>query len=222
MSLYIIGCGGVGSWLAPSLCMLAGRDNIVLVDGDNLEEKNLNRQLFSPQAIGHNKAWALAQVYNCSFEPVYYSSGSIEVNKYDWLIGCVDNHPARAAILSTCDSVGCRAIIAANETHSAEAYFYQPDWRGCPLDPRVYYRDILQDTAGDPLAANSGCTGLAQVERPQLASANFMAAALAQQLYIVWGQEASKLEPETLDHLPYRLRSNLTRLESFKVKEAHQ
>ena len=57
---YIIGCGGVGSWLAPSLCLLRSPQEVILVDGDTLETKNLNRQLFTPEQVGSNKAEALA------------------------------------------------------------------------------------------------------------------------------------------------------------------
>ncbi len=41
--IYIIGCGGVGSWLASAVARLENPNHLVLVDGDDLEEKNLDR-----------------------------------------------------------------------------------------------------------------------------------------------------------------------------------
>jgi len=217
---YLIGAGGVGSWLAPSLCLLTGQDNVTLIDGDELEEKNLNRQLFTRQHLRQNKATALSRLYNCHAIPAWYSMGRFHIEPEDVLMVCADNHPARLAALNECDARGCRAIVAANETHSSEAYYYQRSWRGTKLDPRVYYPDILSVREGDPLAAAIGCTGEAQEQNPQLVSANFSAAALAQNLFVVWIMEAPKFEQDTLPFLPHRLVSNLTKLESFRVKDS--
>lgn len=221
MSTFIVGSGGVGSWLAPSLCMLIGSKNVVLVDGDTLEEGNLNRQLFTRQHLGRNKAEALAGLYGCKAIPEYYNMGRFRVTEDDWLVMCVDNHPARNAALNESDARGCRVICAANETHSAEAYYYNRGWREGVLDPRVYYPEITTNREGDPLARAIGCTGEAQEANRQLVSANFSAAALAQHLFVVWAMEAPKLNSETLPSLPYKLVQNLTKLESFRVKDAH-
>ena len=219
---YIIGSGGVGSWLAPSLCLLCGNKNVTLIDGDRLEEGNLNRQLFTRQHIGQNKAVALSRLYGCAAIPERYAMGRFRITELDLLMVCVDNHPARNAALNECDARGCRAIIAANETHSSEAYYYQREWQGSPLDPRVYYPDITQNRDGDPLAAGIGCTGQAQEQNRQLVSANFSAASLAQHLFVVWEMEAPKLNRETLASLPYKIVSNLTKVESFRVKDAER
>lgn len=215
--IYVIGCGGVGSWLAPSLCLLAGPNRIILVDGDRLEEKNLNRQLFNREDIGATKAQALALRYHCQYRDEYYSPGIIEHSMTDWLICVVDNHIARKDVLAACDTYGCQAIFAANETHSAEAYYYHVEFRGTKVDPRVYYPEILTDVSNNPLAARSGCTGEAQVQNRQLVSANFMAAALAQQLYVVWGMEFPTLEASIKPRLPFKLVSNLTKLETHRI-----
>lgn len=213
---YIIGCGGIGSWLAPSLCLLAGNDNVTLVDGDRLEEKNLNRQLFTEDDTGKFKADALCERYHCHGVPSYYSFGAIQHQSTDWLFVCVDNNPGRLAALRACDHFGCRAILAANETTSSEAYFYGPKWKDTQLDPRVYYPEILTDHANDPQRPG-GCTGEAQRQNPQLVSANFAAAALAQSLYVLWGMRGSHITRETLPMMPYMYRSNISRMESITI-----
>lgn len=217
---YIIGAGGVGSWLCPSLCLLQSPKQVTLVDGDRLEDKNLNRQLFGKGDIGKNKATALASRYGCAAYPHYYSQHLLDHGSGDVLLGCVDNHPARRDILAMCDYAGCRAIIAGNETHSSEAFYYQPDWKDSPLDPRAYYPEILTDTAGDPRGRQAGCTGQAQRDNPQLVSANAMAASLAQHLIVLWIMEAPKLDRETIPSLPFHLKVNLSRLESIRVMDA--
>lgn len=217
--IIIIGCGGVGSWLAPALCLLTKPKNILLIDGDRLEKKNLNRQLFSDDDIGENKAEALARRYGCGAIPEWYSEGMISHGEGDWLIGAVDNHPARRSILLSCDRNGCRAIFGANETHSSEAYFYHPGWKDGPLDPRTYYPEIESVRTGDPRAAAIGCTGEAQRQNRQLVTANFMAAGLIAHLYVLWGMEAIKFDQEALRHLPFKLVNNLTRMESMRVNQ---
>ena len=66
---YIIGCGGVGSAIVPSFCLLRTPDEVTLIDGDTIERKNLNRQMFDAGQIGMNKARALAGRYGCHFLP---------------------------------------------------------------------------------------------------------------------------------------------------------
>lgn len=216
MSVFIIGCGGVGSWLAPSLALLVGKDNVVLVDGDKLETKNLNRQLFSSRMVGANKADALGKLYGCRAVPEWYTLGSIDHNQNDWIICVVDNNPARVAALQACDLFGCRAILAANETHSAEAYIYLPNWKGTDRDPRKYYPELLTVKDGDPVTRGSGCTGKAQAENVQLVSANFMAAALAQHMFVLWAMEVPKSDEDISDVIPYQFRANLSKLENIK------
>lgn len=218
---YVIGCGGIGSWIAPSLCLLVGSKNVYLVDGDILEEKNLNRQLFDPSFIGKSKSSALHARYGCPFIEQYYSFGSIPHSSDDWLFVCADNHPARLAALRACDHFGCKAIIAANETSSSEAYFYTPKWKDTLLDPRVYYPEILTDHANDPQRPG-GCTGEAQKQNPQLVSANFAAAALAQNLYVLWGMKSASITRESLPRMPFHYRSNISRLEHIEVGEKHK
>jgi hypothetical protein len=216
---YIIGCGGVGSWLAPSLCLLRSPQEIILVDGDTLEQKNLNRQLFTPEQVGSNKAEALAEKYGCQAIAEFYGTGSIEHDPSDWIFCCVDNNPARMAVLHSCDQYGCQAIFAANESTSSEAYYYRRAWKETPLDPRVYYPSMATDRSGDPRRASAGCTGEAQRLNRQLVSANVSAAALAQNLFVLWGIKASELSKETMPSLPFKFVANLSRLESHRIKD---
>ena len=148
--------------------------------------------------------------------PEWFGRGKIRHLRNDWLICLVDNHRTRLETLEVCDEYGCQAILAANETHSSEAYYYQRAWKGTPRDPRVYYPEINTDTSGDPRAKAIGCTGEAQESNPQLVSANLMAAALAEHLFVLWRLKAPRLDKETVAQLPYRLAANMTKLETYK------
>lgn len=218
MSVFIVGCGGVGSHLAGPLCQLIGREQVVLVDGDTIEKKNLNRQCFSSADIGKKKSDALAERYGCGSIPDWFSFGDRPYDEHDCIACVVDNHPARAAVLQTCDYNRCRAIFGANETHSSESYYYHPSWLNTNLDPRVYIPEILTNVLGDPRAASIGCTGEVQEQNRQLVSANVMAASLVLHMFVVWEMEARKLPQEAREHLPHRLIQNLSRNESFKAQ----
>ena len=60
-SVAVIGCGGVGSWVALYLFM-AGVERIDLFDGDSVDGTNLNRLPVPASAIGQPKPEALAEV----------------------------------------------------------------------------------------------------------------------------------------------------------------
>jgi molybdopterin/thiamine biosynthesis adenylyltransferase len=218
-NIYIIGAGGVGSWLVPSLVRLTSAAQITVIDMDTLEEKNLDRQLFKPADIGKSKAEALAELYHTHARAEWFSEGALEFDEQDWLLVCVDNHRARAAALAECDRWGCKSIFGANETHSAEAYYYDREWRDGPLDPRIYFPDILTDLSGDPRARGIGCTGEAQQENRQLVTSNMLAAGLMGHLFALWHLHAPTVKTKTIPSLPYRLVANRTRLETHLIKD---
>lgn len=215
---YIIGCGGVGSAIVPSFCLLKSPADITLIDGDTIERKNLNRQMFDAGQIGKNKAQALAGKFGCHALPEWFARGKLRLYRNDWLLCLVDNHRTRLEAIEVCDEHGCQAIFAANEMHSAEAYYYRRAWRGTPRDPRVYYPELLTDRSGDPRAAAIGCTGEVQENNRQLVSANLMAAALAEHLFVLWHLKAPRMDRETVERLPHKFAANLSRLETYTLK----
>ena len=143
-------------------------------------------------------------------------AGKIRHYRNDWLICLVDNHRTRLETLEVCDEHGCQAIFAANEMHSSEAYYYRRQWQGTPRDPRVYYPEMNTDRSGDPRAASIGCTGEAQANNRQLVSANLMAAALAEHLFVLWHMKAPRMDKETVALLPTSSRPTSAKLETYK------
>ena len=57
----VIGCGGVGFWLALSLAMMGVQD-FILIDGQTIDNSNLNRLPVPQTWLGRNKAVALRKL----------------------------------------------------------------------------------------------------------------------------------------------------------------
>lgn len=110
----VIGAGGTGGYLIPNLGRMVGIKNkegaehtVTIVDADNVEEKNLLRQNFSPNDIAKNKAEVMATRYGRAFgETFYYLAEYIETaeqvkqlikqeKKTTVIIDCVDNNKTR-------------------------------------------------------------------------------------------------------------------------------
>lgn len=113
--IVVVGAGGTGGYAFPNLCRLAydlnqkGERDIILtlVDGDVIEEKNVNRQNFFIPDIGKKKAELLASRHSKlfgmeitsvdayiedeeSFKEVCFVPGYFTI-----LVGCVDNNRTR-------------------------------------------------------------------------------------------------------------------------------
>lgn len=123
-TVVIFGCGGTGSRLIPAIAQLMSTlttlimPEMVLVDFDEVEEKNLSRQNFAKPDIGKNKAQALAARYSKAYDlkitPITLAAGTSEYqealemfNLHDRLRGpalyvmAVDSASARRAILKS-------------------------------------------------------------------------------------------------------------------------
>ena len=120
LSLALVGCGGTGSWLAPTIVrtarLLIEKFNkavrVVFVDPDVVEPKNCYRQNFAEFEVGLNKAEALAMRYGLAWGvDVLALSKPFNADQDNTLseerqthyslsivIGCVDNPLARAEI----------------------------------------------------------------------------------------------------------------------------
>ena len=62
--IILVGCGGIGSVLAE-LLVRGGFSDLILLDGDVVDESNLQRQIFCSQSVGKNKALALLKRLLC-------------------------------------------------------------------------------------------------------------------------------------------------------------
>jgi len=118
--IFLVGCGGTGSYVAPQLARLnylmglvgVSRKRIIFIDGDSVEEKNISRQNFIKSDVGKNKAQVLAKRYSFAFQNEIHSYLKYLESEEDFLriikssgrpsypliIGCVDNNKTRHVI----------------------------------------------------------------------------------------------------------------------------
>lgn len=222
-NIFVIGCGGVASYLLPCLLKLTKeKSQVVLVDADILEHRNLDRQLFRADQIGQTKAKALSEVVGSPrcirVVPSFFTPGSLDIPEGSLLLGCADNHAARKAILEAVDDRSGRAIIGGNEYTDADAYYYDFTLRDSPLDPRQYFPEINTDKSGDPTRPQS-CQGEAQVASPQLALANMSAANHMLWLFWFYFAEIHRMPDESKPYWPVRHYNTFTRMGSELIRD---
>ena len=198
---------------------------VVLCDGDTVEARNLDRQLFTVDDIGVNKATALTQrlrreYWELATDTQWFSEATpLDVNPL--LFACVDNHPARRAVLARADALHGSAIIVANDYTDASAEYYDYGWRGTALDPRVRWPEILTDQSNDPTRPQS-CTGPVADTTPQLAMANMQSAALALGLFwfhFVEKYQKNYVSMEFQPHWPVIHRSGSASMSTQRVRD---
>jgi PRTRC genetic system ThiF family protein len=116
--LVLVGCGGTGSFLAGHIArLLTGSvigetiEDVLLIDGDSVESKNVGRQLFSKRDIGMNKAEVLANRYNQAFGlDIYWCPEFLTRENFSEIIPDSNrNHPV--LILGCLDTTATRKII---------------------------------------------------------------------------------------------------------------
>ena len=126
-ALWLIGCGGSGSWLAPAVARTARQlkergvtVQVTFVDKDIIEPITVARQNFCDAEIDSNKALALAARFSQAWGleiralPDWFQAGTAlgcSSRAYrrgadlTVLIGCVDNAAGRKAIHAKLDQV---------------------------------------------------------------------------------------------------------------------
>ncbi len=185
--IVLIGLGGIGSQLLPSLVRYLGhrpepRPLLVLVDGDAYEPANRSRQLFPDDALGTNKAEALARVFRGSglalaaiAENVRSDNVGQIVREDDVCLLAVDNHPTRALVdRHIAELIDVTLISGGNdETDGNVQLVRRRD--GWSMDGHLteIHPEIGMATEEEP--RDGGCQVMA-AERPQLLVTNLMVA----------------------------------------------
>jgi len=214
--VLIIGAGGVTSYLLPVFLKTFRETEVVLMDGDKLEARNLDRQLFSHSLVGTNKAQAL--IYMQEDAPITgiskFFTGECHGHQFDAVICCADNHEARKNALQFADDRRIPCFIGGNEYFDSQAMFYDSSMVNSPADPRVKFPEILTDKTGSP----TSCQGVEQESSPQLAIANHTCASFILQLLWVHIVKKPDMGEEYRSCLPVEHHSCLTRNESVATE----
>lgn len=197
VKIVMLGAGGTGGHIAPHLYrLLHALDRsveVIIADGDIVEEKNLVRQNFISCDLGRNKAQVLAERYASAFGmEIQYIPDFIETEdrllkllkpRFSYcasetltiLIGAVDNNKSRQL---------CHKVFNKSENliyiDSGNGEFTGQVVCGVRRKGKTYYKpvgevypDILEDT--DKFPTELSCAE-ASVSAPQSIAANIMAA----------------------------------------------
>lgn len=145
----VIGLGGVGSFAAEALAR-SGVGTLVLIDGDQVDVSNLNRQLIATQStLGRQKATVTAErlselIPGTTLIPIdKMLSGTEEelreiLLSADYVVDCIDSVPVKLALIETCIRHGVRIVSAMG--------------LGRRFDPGKVREGDLSETHNDPLA----------------------------------------------------------------------
>lgn len=175
--LVLVGAGGTGSWVAPQMARLAravtdtGRQaELVIIDHDRVETKNVGRSNFAYCEVGRYKAETLAARLAAAwgvrvgfavekFEPQLLEERETAASTPTThvVVGCVDNGTARRRLAEVLDPE--KTPIARH-------------WSGAGRVPSVYYLDC-GNFARDGGQVLLSTTNHAEMMRGSLAHAPF-------------------------------------------------
>jgi PRTRC genetic system ThiF family protein len=205
--ISILGCGGTGAYVVGHLSRLISvlprneyqTFNLTLIDGDKVEQKNLERQHFIHKDLGLNKAEVLATRYAAAFGiqikviPSYLEKPlALTEHNPDLLISCVDNNASRRVIdkwfLSQhCGDRGRFWIDAGNEESSGQVIcgYMPPSYIYYSIKPNsIFSMPIVTEVYGNILESKKdkfnselSCAELAAVA-PQNMMTNITAATI--------------------------------------------
>jgi len=192
VNLALIGCGGTGSWLAPTVARV-GRllmekfdkeVNIVFCDPDRVEEKNIYRQNFCAAEIGENKAETLAYRYGLAWgreiqaSPQAFARDIFRASYRSTtvLIGCVDTPEARRSIakagqwwLDCGNHKNSGQVLLGNGKERPDDPFSLPGYCSWLPSPALQRPELLVDEPTGPVsAANLSCADLALLDSQSL------------------------------------------------------
>jgi molybdopterin/thiamine biosynthesis adenylyltransferase len=118
----VIGCGGLGGYIAEQLARL-GVGRLILVDGDKIEESNLNRQLFAlEENIALLKVEAAknrlqkvnssvrVDVFPCWFD---LQTGKELIQEADLVCDALDNGKTRIELEQACHELNLPLVVSA-------------------------------------------------------------------------------------------------------------
>jgi len=149
--------------------------DVTIYDGDDYEEKNITRQIYSADSIGDNKATTLANIFNGGNKTVTAVPKMVRGNEdldTDLIFCCVDNNDARQQAANLANKHDVPLIICGNEEWEPMAWLYLPEYAYTNKDP--YIRWKLNEL---PEGRQETCAGVEIIEENvQMPAANYCAA----------------------------------------------
>jgi len=183
----VIGIGGIGSHLVFPLCRyldaLSEKAYVTLIDGDQFEPKNSDRQEFFDFG---NKAEVTAERFKTSFpelpieaKPWYVTEENLFlcIKTRDVVFLCVDNHATRKLVSDYCKTLSNVLIISGGNEHTDGNVQIYLRKSGKDVTPSLTHLHPEIASPKDRNPAEMSCEELANNSAPQLIFTNFMVAA---------------------------------------------
>ena len=180
-TVTVVGCGGTGGFAAESLCrLLPWHANLVLVDHDRVEERNLLRQNFYCEDLGQLKSETLAHRLAKKFDrQVGYSTLPVAMTQLAFpglVIGCVDNGLARRDIARAVNGMihdwswwvdagngeNYGQVLIGNTNVAAHCFLTKDIYCGLPL-PTIQKPELLNQAP-----TTRGCVEVAEEQGPTI------------------------------------------------------
>jgi len=204
LKIKVIGTGGIGLCLLPSLCRYLNYNGekypaveVSLIDGDSFEERNRERQDFVETGP---KASMTAAEYRDKYprlmfwdHPVYVADHNIiqMIRENDIVLLCVDNHKTRKLISDRAEELKNVTIISGGNDWTdgnVLVHIRRDEKNLTPPLASKFHPEILNPTDENPADVEQkaeGCAELA-VSAPQLLiTNNYIAANMLAALYNV-------------------------------------
>lgn len=151
-SVAIVGCGGVGSWVAILFGQMRDVERIALFDEDNVEESNLERTPYRIDDINTKKSEALKKLLKERQPELRVTAydhltddNELLLNLYDLKVVGADSSTIRAKVLRKDNAISCgydidetKDYISVSEQMmwtmgdqtEADGYTVEPSWSG--------------------------------------------------------------------------------------------
>jgi hypothetical protein len=190
-SYMMIGAGGTGThFIGAALAYLESYHQtrneewqFAIIDGDNFDEGNLERQLFDPGFVKQNKAETMARMHNrypVIAVPEFIGRAELEqiFDEGDTVFICADNHSIRALVQERALQLkDCVVVNAGNELHDGNVQLWVRE-NGENMTPKLTYMHPEIEYSGADDRSGMSCQQAAQLPGGgQLILANQQAAA---------------------------------------------
>lgn len=157
-SVIVFGAGGVGGAVIEALAR-SGVGAITVVDADNIEESNLNRQILATvSSLGKSKAetgveriLSINPRCKANAKKLFYlpeSASEIDLTAYDYVVDCIDTVTAKIFLAKECFEKNVKLICSAGTGNKLDATAFKVadifDTKVCPLC-KVLRRELKKE-----------------------------------------------------------------------------
>lgn len=206
-SITIVGLGGTGSQVAR----IVGRivydmqrnrrhaPDILLIDPDKVEEKNVGRQLFAPCDVGQYKAEIVGKRLNYALGlATRWIPDAVDAKRHfdrygsNIVISCVDNHLARREIhkidgihISSGNHKDAGQVVLSNsdDPDLIRRYLDDEKVRYLPKEGLLFPALLEPEPQPEPQPENLSCAELVAIGEQDLLINDWMATVVGQYLY---------------------------------------